>query len=40
MIYTERKNLTVLELTEERDTLSYDELIPVLIERQIGRAHV
>lgn len=33
MIYTERKNLTVLELTEERDTLSYDELIPVLIER-------
>ena len=27
------ENLTVLELTEERDTLSYDELIPLLIKR-------
>lgn len=32
MIFTDRKNLTVLELTEEREAFSYDELIPVLME--------
>lgn len=33
MVYTKRKDLMVIELTEERNELSYDELVPLLIKR-------
>lgn len=33
MVYTNRKDLMVIELTEERNALAYDELIPLLMKR-------
>lgn len=40
MVYTERKNLTVIELTEDRDSLSFDELIPVLADRPSNMIYI
>lgn len=33
MVYTNRKDLMVIELTEERNELSYNELVPLLMKR-------
>lgn len=33
MVYTNRKDLMVIELTEERNALLYDELVPLLMKR-------
>lgn len=40
MIYRDRKYLSILTLTEDRDYVTYDELIYILEERPSGRVYV
>ena len=40
MIYTEREQLTIIELKEKRDTLSYAELTSALIKRPSNVAYI
>lgn len=40
MIYTDRKYLSILTLTEDRDYVTYDELIPVLEERPSNTVYI
>ena len=40
MIFADRKYLSILTLTEDRDYVTYDELIHVLEERPSGRVYI
>lgn len=40
MIYTDRNYLSILTLTEDRDYVTYDELIHVLTERPSGAVYI